>query len=91
MDPEIATADRNCMRWLGSDSEVELREWFSLARVRQGPDWQTLGEPAEIRAEGQRAQLDQWVHLIEDRPHTLPGYAEALAVQQTIEALLAQA
>jgi hypothetical protein len=32
--------------------------------------------------------MDQWVALIEGRPHSLPGYAEALAVQQTIEALL---
>jgi len=42
-----------------------------------------------LRAAGQAAQLEQWVAMIEGRAHGLPGYAEALAVQQTIEALLA--
>ena len=92
VDAEIAVPDRNCMRWLTSDGEIELREWFSQARQRQGQgqDWQTLGDAADLRATGQLSQLDQWVHLIEDRPHGLPGYAEALAVQQTIEALLSR-
>ena len=54
-------------------------------------DWQALGDPATLRAEGQVDQLAQWVAMIEGRPHSLPGYAEALAVQQTIEALLAGA
>ena len=42
-----------------------------------------------MRAEGQAAQLDQWLAMLEGRAHDLPGYAEALAEQQTIEALLA--
>jgi hypothetical protein len=42
-----------------------------------------------MRAAGQAAQLEQWVHMIEGRTHGLPSYAEALVVQQTIEALLA--
>jgi len=42
-----------------------------------------------MRVEGQAAQLDQWLAMLEGRAHGLPGYGEALAVQQTIEALLA--
>ena len=48
----------------------------------------TARRPAEARARGQEDQLTQWVALIEKRPHTLPDFAEALAVQETIEALL---
>ena len=44
---------------------------------------------AQMRAEGQAAQLDQWLAMLEGCAHDLPGYAEALAVQRTIEALLA--
>lgn len=33
----------------------------------------------------------QWVALIEGRPHSLPDFAEALAVLVTIKALLAGA
>jgi hypothetical protein len=33
--------------------------------------------------------LQQWLAMLEGRAHGLPGYAEALAVQQAIEALLA--
>jgi hypothetical protein len=48
-----------------------------------------VGDAAAMRAAGQGAQLEQWVAMIEGRAHGLPGYAEALAVQQTIEDLLA--
>jgi hypothetical protein len=48
-----------------------------------------LGDAASLRAEGQASQLDRWAGLIDGRPdHGLPGFAEALAVQQTIETLL---
>jgi len=40
------------------------------------------------RVAGQADQLDQWVAMIEGREHLLPGFDEALAVQQTIEAIL---
>ena len=55
----------------------------------EGASWDSLGDPAELRARGQVDQLTQWVALIEGRQHSLPGFAEALAVQATIEALLA--
>ena len=50
--------------------------------------WAPIGGAAAHRAAGQAAQLEQWVRLIDGGSHGLPGYAEALAVQQTIEALL---
>jgi predicted dehydrogenase len=89
VDAALAQADHNRMRWQGRDGAIELREWFALSRQRMGEAGVTLGDAAPMRAAGQAAQLEQWVAMIEGRAHGLPGYAEALAVQQTIEALLA--
>lgn len=83
-------ADFNRMSWQGASGAIELGEWFGLARRRAADSgWQLMGDPALLRSRSQADQLDQWVALIEGRPHTLPGFAEALAVQETIEALLA--
>lgn len=83
--------DFNRMTLRGTTGEIELREWFGLYRRREGAPWDSLGDPAELRTRGQVDQLMQWVALIEGRQHSLPGFAEALAVQATIEALLAGA
>jgi predicted dehydrogenase len=84
-------ADHNCMLWRTDAAEVELREWFSVIHARRH-DGQLLAGPASaasaLRQVTQVDQLDQWVAMIEARPHGLPGYAEALAVQVTIEAML---
>jgi predicted dehydrogenase len=71
--------DRNRMLWRGKDAEIELGQWFSEIEQRGR---ESQARPPIVD------QLDQWVALIEGRPHNLPGYAEALAVQETIEALL---
>lgn len=87
-----APDDFNRMQWTGSGGGMVLHDWFGLQQqLGPGPDWQPLGDAASLRAEGQVNQLAQWVAMIEGRPHGLPGFAEALAVQQTIEALLAGA
>ena len=83
--------DFNRMTLRGSTGEIELRDWFGVYSRRQGASWDSLGDPAELRTRGQIDQLEQWVALIEGRQHSLPGFAEALGVQVTIEALLAGA
>jgi len=83
--------DFNRMTLRGGTGEIELRDWFGVYSRRQGASWDSLGDPAELRTRGQIDQLTQWVALIEGRQHSLPGFAEALAVQVTIEALLAGA
>ena len=83
-----APDDFNRMTLRGSGGELELRDWFGLSRRRTGGAWESLGDAADFRARGQVDQLTQWVALIEGRPHGLPGFAEALAVQETIEGLL---
>jgi predicted dehydrogenase len=89
IDAALPVAERNCMRWQGRHGAIELRDWFGL--LRQGPHgvWTAAGDAAALRAEGQAAQLEQWLAMLEGRAQGLPGYAEALAVQQTIEAMLA--
>ncbi len=82
-------ADYNRLTLRGSAGEIELREWFGVCRRRAGCDWESLGEADELRSRGQIDQLTQWVAMIEGRAHGLPGFVEALAVQVTIEALLA--
>ena len=84
-----ALDDFNRLTLRGSAGELELRDWFGVGRRRHGADWESLGDAAALRARGQDEQLTQWVALIEGRANGLPGFAEALAVQQTIEALLA--
>lgn len=81
-------ADLNRMVWRSGDAEIELTEWFGHIEQRRGEQRRPLGDPAALRQSGQADQLDQWAALIDGRSHALPGYAEALAVQQTIEALL---
>jgi predicted dehydrogenase len=86
---EGAPDDFNRMTWQGTAGALALQDWFGLQQQAGGGDWQPQGDPMAMRAAGQAAQLDQWVALIAGQPHGLPGYAEALAVQDTIEALLA--
>ena len=87
--PALPQAERNRMRWQGSDGAIELRDWFALCRRRGGG----LGRPSAMpRRCAPPARPPSWSsgwRCIEGRAHGLPGYAEALAVQQTIEALLA--
>ncbi len=79
-------ADHNLMLWSAANGEIELGQWFSRIEQRGGSKPQELS--GDLRQAAHSDQLDQWVALIEGKPHSLPGYAEALAVQQTIEALL---
>jgi len=89
VDSSVPVADRNQMTWRASGGEIVLRDWFALTRQRRGESTQTLGEADAMRAAGQTGQMDQWVALIEGQTHTLPDFSEALAVQETIEAVLA--
>jgi predicted dehydrogenase len=80
--------DFNRMTLMGSAGAVELHDWFGLRRRSGEGDWIAQGTAQSNRQAGQAAQLDQLLAMIEGRAHTLPGFAEALAVQETIEAIL---
>lgn len=80
--------DFNRMTLIGSSGAIELHDWFGLRRRRGEGEWVADGTPQSNRQTGQSAQLDQLVAMTEGKTHTLPSFAEALAVQETIEAVL---
>ncbi len=80
--------DFNRMTLIGSAGALEIHDWFGLRRRGKDGGWIAVGTPQTNRLAGQSGQLDQVVAMIEGRAHTLPGFAEALAVQETIEAVL---
>jgi predicted dehydrogenase len=82
-------ADDNRMLWRASEGEIELRDWFGATQQRQGERMHSLGEADTLRVNGMSDQLAHWAAMLEGRSHSLPGFAEALAVQRTIEGLLA--
>jgi len=88
VDPGVAAADRNRMVWTAQGGVVTVRDWYGLTRQTRAGAEQSLGDADAMRAEGQARQLDQWAAMIEGQSHGLPGFDEALAVQQTIESLL---
>lgn len=81
-------ADDNRMWWRSTEGEVELRDWFGVTQQRQGEKVQSLGDADMLRMTGMNDQLSHWAAMLEGRSHSLPGFAEALAVQRTIERLL---
>ena len=81
-------ADYNRMLWRAAGGEIELTGWFGQIEQRRSDGTQIVGDPDAVRTAGQIDQLKQWAEMIEGRSHSLPGYAEALAVQETIEGML---
>ena len=88
VDRAVPVAEHNEMVWRAEHGAIVLRDWHGLLRLRPDGSVELLGEPDALRASGQSRQMDQWVALIEGERHALPSFAEALAVQETIEALL---
>ena len=72
-------ADFNRFALVGDQRTIEFTEWLAK---RDGQPLAASGRPGYLR------HLDQLAAFIEGRPHVLPGFAEALAVQETIEAML---
>jgi predicted dehydrogenase len=76
--------DFNSLAIVGERGTLEFREWLA---ARKRPGSAVFEKDAGSRL-GYLRQLDQLAAFIEGRPHTLPGFAEALAVQETIESLI---
>jgi predicted dehydrogenase len=79
-------------RFVGSAGELRLSDWYRIevfdATSPQGRSWPGL--PAEPRAATYRRQLEQLHAMLSGEAHTLPDFADALAVQQIVEAMLAR-
>ncbi|MDY0744176.1 Gfo/Idh/MocA family oxidoreductase [Paucibacter sp. R3-3] len=81
-------ADYNRMLWHADGGEIELTRWFGQIEQRLHEGTRLEDDPEAVRNASQVDQLKQWEAMIEGRSHSLPGFAEALAVQETIERLL---
>jgi predicted dehydrogenase len=78
-------ADFNRFTLVCEHGNVELREWFGKLRKPGSSEFATVSAGGRL---GYLRQLDQLVAFVKGEPHLLPDFAEALAVQQTIEAML---
>lgn len=77
-----------CTIW-GAAASYRITDWYRLWRSRGG-DWvEQLTDVADARSAAYSAQTDALCALLDGRPQTMPTFREALAVQETIEALLA--
>jgi predicted dehydrogenase len=72
-------ADFNRFALLGSRGTITFNEWLGK---RDGQPVEAGGRLSYLR------QLDQLVAFVQGRPHLLPDFEEALAVQETIEGML---
>jgi predicted dehydrogenase len=78
--------DFNRFALVGERGSVEFREWLTSRRMPGASAFESTSggaRPAYLR------QLDELAAFIEGKPNLLPDFAEALAVQDTIEAMLA--
>jgi predicted dehydrogenase len=77
--------DFNRFALVGERGTIEFREWLAS---RRGPGSTAFESSQPGARPGYLRQLDQLAAFVEGKPHVLPGFAEALAVQETIEAML---
>lgn len=85
-DVKAGTVELNRMIWRAAEGEIEACNWLrEIDLHRDGQPTQRLDMADEdLMIDQQR----QWVAMIDGQSHSLPDFAEALAVQRTIEALL---
>lgn len=79
--------------WLveGDRGAMRMRDWSRLERREPSGTWVPAfaGSLDDLRARAAQSQLDQLAALLDGKPQTLATFEEALAVQRTIEAMLA--
>jgi predicted dehydrogenase len=77
-------------RFIGAAAEWRLSDWYRLetfdAKAPQGRP--APGLPADPRLASYQRQLDQLHAMLSGDTHSLPDFADALAVQRTVEAML---
>ena len=84
-------SDTNLWTVTGEGGAIRMRDWYALERRGADGGWAPAmpGGVEDLRAQAGQRQLDQLSALLEGRPQTLATFDEALAVQRTIEAMLA--
>jgi predicted dehydrogenase len=84
-----AQPDRQEVTVKGSAASWRISEFYRTARSTGGPFEPTRPDPADPRAESLGAQLDHLALMLRGQPHRLATVAEALAVQELVEGMLA--
>ncbi|MBM3481255.1 MAG: Gfo/Idh/MocA family oxidoreductase [Alphaproteobacteria bacterium] len=84
-------SDTNLWTVTGERGAIRMRDWYALERRGADGGWAPAmpGGVEDLRAQAGQRQLDQLAALLEGRPQTLATFDEALAVQRSIEAMLA--
>ena len=72
----------------GSRRSYRVFDWNQLFSSDGGPWERGLSHIADPREEGYRRMLDNFVAQLEGRPHTMASFAQALSVQELVEAML---
>ena len=85
-----AAPDRIEARFVGARAELVLADWYRLDVVdADAPQGRPMpGLPEDPRTAAYQSQLAQLQAMLSGDAHTLPGFADALAVQRRIEAML---
>jgi hypothetical protein len=73
----------------GRAASYRISEFHRTARSTGGPFEPTRPDPADPRAESLGSQLDDLALMMRGQPHRLATVAEALAVQELVEGMLA--
>jgi len=85
-----AAPDRIEARFIGTRSEWVLADWYRLEVIdADSPQGRPVpGLPADPRQAAYQRQLAQLHAMLSGQPHTLAAFAQALAVQRRIEAMV---
>jgi predicted dehydrogenase len=84
-----AQPDRQEVTVKGRAASYRISEFHRTARSTGGPFEPTRPDPVDPRAESLGAQLDDLALMMRGQPHRLATVAEALAVQELVEGMLA--
>jgi len=84
-----AQPDRQELTVKGARQSHRITDFHIHAVSDGGPFVATRPEPADRRAESLRGQLDELERCLRGTPHLLATVAEALSVQEKVEAMLA--
>lgn len=78
--------DYNEWTFYGSRASFRLQDWYQL-KVGNDAGWRDL-QPTKPPTEGLKEQLDAITEMLLGRPNPLPTFADALRVQEVVEAIL---
>lgn len=78
--------DYNEWTLYGSRASYRIQDWNNL-KVGDDDGWRDL-EPITLPTQGLNEQLDAVTKMLRGRPNPLPNFADALRVQELVEAIL---